>query len=82
MKVRKGKRVVGPEQSQDRASESVDFINSVRLQEEQPISCQMLPPGGNSCVIKTQFVHHGNSKPLHFISLIKINIGNSDVTNQ
>lgn len=41
-----------------------------------------LPPGGSSCVIKTQFVHHGNSKSLHFISLIIINIGNSDVTNQ
>lgn len=28
MKVRKGKRVVGPERSHDRASGSVDFINS------------------------------------------------------
>lgn len=82
MKVSKGKRVVGPERSHDRASGFVDFINSVGLQEELPISCQRPPPGGSSCVIKTQFVHHGNSKSLHFISLIILNIGNSDVTNQ
>lgn len=82
MKVSKGKRVVGPERSHDRASGSVDFINSVGLQEELPISCQRPAPGGGSCVIKTQFVHHGNSKSLHFISLIILNIGNSDVTNQ